>query len=801
MKKILYLAAAIALMASITACQEDLGITSRPQPGAEQVTVSLSLGFADEEDGFTVSASDTRANTSAQKGSFDAQLTPTVHTRTDASKPDKLYELRILQYDLSGALMNSQSFSSGTSIGAELSVSLNAMDDCQLVILACGEGNGSLRLGSNISELQNLTLTKEYFDNIPADGTATAAQMNKMPYILHLPHVEVGNEGLRIQSVEGAHDARLLLKRLAAKLTLTWNNNLTQGAGYAFKEVRLCQIPSLFRILPAPTQSKWGMTYPSIVAEYIDYYRLTGDDLAAGKKTVWIPANVRGTSPASSTDNYRTKANAPDAASYAEIVVDNSSKNERLYYRAYLGGEDPTDFNLRENTDYAWTLNINSTNYREDARIQLLDQTPVKSTNEVPTSNCFMMQPGTNICFNPYKHEAGTGGWNTYLTNDGSAPATDKTIASVKVLWQNKDAGTSGDLVMGYVIDDNNHINLVNYTDIGSPQNARVHVRVPVTQGGNAVIAAYNSSGVIVWSWHIWISDYVPATVVPGNITDEATRKAAIRTAQAATLGGTVHAYLGTAWTFPNGAYRKNVIMDRNLGAIRNTYSKKNDLEAARAYGYLYQWGRKDPFFGSVDGTANEIGVIFDGDGRGIELGKVKAATDALKQSIQNPASFIKQLNLNTDSWGGASKEKTLYDPCPAGWRVPIFTNDATTNIFQGMEMGTNTQVLVKGEFLNRDYEPVESNFDVKNGFLYNEIVWLPAFRLREAGSGELRTPYLGGSFVKTLIPSYGAWSAVESSSIKDVGWYIESQKGISATPDQMVATKGYGFSIRCIQE
>lgn len=79
-----------------------------------------------------------------------------------------------------------------------------------------------------------------------------------------------------------------------------------------------------------------------------------------------------------------------------------------------------------------------------------------------------MMRPGTNICFNPYKHEAGSGGENTYLS--------DKTIGSVRVLWQSKDAGTSGDLVMGYAVSNEagsyNHQNLVNYTNIGDRANA-----------------------------------------------------------------------------------------------------------------------------------------------------------------------------------------------------------------------------------------------------------------------------------------------------------------------------------------
>ena len=366
--------------------------------------VSLSWALPDESHVYTAAGGmNTRSEDASQNGAFCAQPVPVVRTRGNGGllQPDHLYELRILQYDSGGILQNSQSFSGATDIGKKLTVTLNASDDCQLVIVACGKNNASLALGNSISDLQKLTLEKSYFDAIPTDGSTSAdgVSINQMPYILHLPHVKVTDAG--IQSVEGAHDARLLLRRLAAKVTVAWNNNLTDK-DYVLKEVRFCQIPAVYRLLPALTQTEWGITYPSAIVEFIDYFRLTDEaDLSAGSKTLWIPANARGVSAASSSSYYRTKENAPDAASYAEVVVDNAIKNERLYYRAYLGGDAPTDFNLLENTDYAWTLNINSTNYRGDGRIRLLDQTPVFSTNLVTTSNCLMMLPGTNICFNP----------------------------------------------------------------------------------------------------------------------------------------------------------------------------------------------------------------------------------------------------------------------------------------------------------------------------------------------------------------------------------------------------------------
>ena len=79
---------------------------------------------------------------------------------------------------------------------------------------------------------------------------------------------------------------------------------------------------------------------------------------------------------------------------------------------------------------------------------------------------------------------------------------------------------------------------------------------------GNALIAAANSEGTIVWSWHIWMTDK------PED-----------------------HVYNNEA----------GIMMDRNLGAISAT---KGDVGAL---GLLYQWGRKDPFLNSSSTTENII--------------------------------------------------------------------------------------------------------------------------------------------------------------------------------------------------
>lgn len=89
--------------------------------------------------------------------------------------------------------------------------------------------------------------------------------------------------------------------------------------------------------------------------------------------------------------------------------------------------------------------------------------------------------------------------------------------------------------------------------------------------------------------------------------------------------------------------------MDRHLGATVNTYSTTSAMEASRAYGMLYQWGRKDPLPGSLGGTASEIGVLFDGYGVSKQLRKESSNT--LDYTMQNPDAFCKSLYLDGASW------------------------------------------------------------------------------------------------------------------------------------------------------
>lgn len=230
---------------------------------------------------------------------------------------------------------------------------------------------------------------------------------------------------------------------------------------------------------------------------------------------------------------------------------------------------------------------------------------------------------------------------------------------------------------------------------------------------GNVVIAAFAEEGVtydsitadenknitnatLLWSWNIWVTDgYDPS-------------------ATAVNADG-------------------KVFMDRNVGAAISGIGTTGKYMPAAAVGNYYQWGRKDPFpsisdyttslpceysnimFGTptytpikalqIDGQS-AAGTL-DGQmfgyrtktGGGLDSGNawnLMARNDIssdkttkngvyVSYAVEHPYKYITN-NGNSfggwrswvnDSdasyknlWGDSEKKKTLYDPCPAGWRV-----------------------------------------------------------------------------------------------------------------------------------
>ena len=326
------------------------------------------------------------------------------------------------------------------------------------------------------------------------------------------------------------------------------------------------------------------------------------------------------------------------------------------------------------------------------------EETDLSATNG--SANCYIVSASGPYCFKAVKGNSTTAVSASY----------------VRVLWQSY--GTNSYDAEAPVI------NNVSYS------NGTVFFSVPANmKNGNAVIAAYNTNDVILWSWHIWAcSGYDP----------EATKQ-----------------------TYKNNA---GVVMDRNLGATTTVGKADGSL------GLLYQWGRKDPFLNSAKCHAVVNPVSSSNAWEYVGQGSVD-------YSIQHPMAFMTSsadwLSESTATlWSPSSK--TVYDPCPPGWRVPAGGSNGLWAKAAGSTTNTN----------NYDSSRLGVSYTI---FTASGTVWVPFSGYRRHVNGNLMQT--GGQLV--------LWSG----SSKGSNAYVLFQ---SSTADVMVAEdmeKAYGCAVRCVHE
>ena len=690
--KWLMLLGGMTLLGGLSGC-EDRPEGTVPFPEGEEVTVSLVFGFAEDSNNEVPQrlASTARLNGSPLKtgaAAFDVTQAVDAVTRGVPAVPTKLYNLEILQYNRNGTYQNGNSYGT-VELGTHLDVTLNVMNDCQLLVVARGNGGavGSL-VNKNLDGTEGVKSVEVSSEVINQIDPSTADAINAMPYVLHLEHVNVvtGTDGKAvIQSPDGSYDIRLLLKRLAARLTVNWNYKVS---GYKLKQLLIQSVPLNYSVVDGMESDG---TYPLLVSQFTTLVvPVTDANAAQGSYSCWMPANVRGERAAANSELLRIKANAPTGSSFLNFVaVNDADVKKKLDYRVYIGSGPSTDFNIYKNKEYSYAVDFSHTGIpTTDKRVTYIDPIPASENNDnlVATANCFMVSPGGSFCFDPFAFQQG----KSVITNavlKGWCTAGSVGIRSVRLLWQTKENGDLGDAVMGIANSDNDHTNIVDIkardgspltgpaTDLGQ---CLIYCRVAAnTSGGSGVIAAYdgaNGTGNILWSWHVWVTDYQPdASGTETVLTPENKRKFK----------------LGTSNT---------VMMDRNLGAYEGAVSiPGTTLERSRTSGFHYQKGRKDPFPSSYTTEKNMPEVYtfalsatsppkhimnrYEANGiRAIVPRSISSGATTLQNAYRNPVSISGYTSYSPDENGQWCSEysnvkwdatKTVHDPCPAGWRIP----------------------------------------------------------------------------------------------------------------------------------
>ena len=173
-------------------------------------------------------------------------------------------------------------------------------------------------------------------------------------------------------------------------------------------------------------------------------------------------------------------------------------------------------------------------------------------------------------------------------------------------------------------------------------------------------------------------------------------------------------------------------MMDRNLGATSSTPGY------IRALGLLYQWGRKDPFLGSSSisyNTEAESTITWPSSVSS------SSSTGTIAYATAHPTTFITR-NSNNYDWyysSGSSTDntrwkasKTVYDPCPVGWRVP----DGGSSGVWSKAFGTSSLWKTSSNWDSANKGMDFSKTDKKLGS--SGPIWYPASGYRSGSSGFL---------------------------------------------------------------
>lgn len=365
------------------------------------------------------------------------------------------------------------------------------------------------------------------------------------------------------------------------------------------------------------------------------------------------------------------------------------------------------------------------------------DTTPDLSANG--TANCYIVTKAGSYKF---KATQGCSDAAVGVASVSEYTHPEGTPATAAVLWES--FGTSITPTVGDLIKAD-----VEYKD------GYVHFSTADTfTEGNAVIVVKDENGTILWSWHIWLTDQ-PAEQV----------------------------YINNAGT----------VMDRNLGA---TSATPGDV---CALGLLYQWGRKDPFVGAdaivyYTDDYNKKRSDFAQSTTKFQTSESTQTRGTVEYTIKNPNYFLYRLSgdwlYNGSMTNGTTRwnsEKTIYDPCPAGWRVPDRVLWLTAN--------SNNQYVAQVT-IKPDTENKGLNIE---GFVgTGETVWYPFAGLRYRSNGGLsdgNNNSVVGSNGYYWSVSYDA--AARSFTPYDFRVHISNSSYLGFTSGN---TPTFGSSVRCVK-
>lgn len=303
-------------------------------------------------------------------------------------------------------------------------------------------------------------------------------------------------------------------------------------------------------------------------------------------------------------------------------------------------------------------------------------------------------------------------------------------------------------------------LNLV--TDVKYNQEGQGTIRFKVDKNtirqGNAIIAIKDATNQIIWSWHIWVTGTDLNQVI--QVKNAANKTYSFMPAVLGWCDERTTTYEARSCKVKFTAGEKN----EEITIVQ----KENKITFGDNHPY-YQWGRKDPFLPS-NGYQNMVGTLIKNENKrwfgpdGLHttnnptVQNLGTSNRCIQQYILQPEVMHRSNSADNtyyNLWdithnGTTGKSvKSIYDPCPAGFKVP----DA--DAFTGFTNRLDTErplpsSEVKGSWNEKDYG---WNFTPNN----SQMIFFPALGWRDPQSGGLSQDWNSGYFWTSAPKSTGS--------------------------------------------
>ena len=313
-------------------------------------------------------------------------------------------------------------------------------------------------------------------------------------------------------------------------------------------------------------------------------------------------------------------------------------------------------------------------------------------------------------------------------------------------------------------------------------------VKATDIKSGNAVVAV-TKGGSVVWSWHLWFAPKsaltpIPVTNYQGKTYNFTTETLGWKPKGEVTTYNTPRTVkVKVEQTIANGGAKLFTV----INITQNNGGKKEGIST------LYQFGRKDAF-PSMDETKLPEGSINKNAGDNMSI----------INGIQNPQNFYtwggswynnppagySYFNLwsadnTTTGFNDNAVVKTVYDPCPVGFKMPA--SNAFTGFASNGQYGSgaaNINANGTADSSDKFFAAYGHNFYTNSS--KNATIFFPASGFRDS-SGSLGNVGFSGWY----------WSAVPYSTYYGCYLYFDW----SSVSPQYNINRPYGFAARPVSE